>query len=776
MSGIKFHATSLYIANEQVAGANDPDNDRDNKKYSNQIAGSNDDDKQILAENYLPQNSISFLKFVNEKFNKYRATPESVHQTCDENVVNNYIISEPEFLRQQKLLGDYINNKTEYRGILIYWGLGTGKTGAAIYIANGMPDRQVVWLLPTKALLGTANEEIKKFGDKQYRRNPDYYKMSPSEQEAEDLRIDILISKRFKIMTYNSSKLINKLYQLDAQNEILDPSGILKLKNIQSEKNPLDNKLLVIDEVHNLLRQIIAEGSKTGSAIFHMIMEAKNLKIVTMSGTPIADDPYNLAALFNMLRGYMHVGKETYTLFPSDYEQFRQYFVNEDVNLIKNEKIFAERISGLVTFYNGIYDEKSEIFPRAVDHIVKCEMSAYQQSGYNEVRKKEVRADLNKQKMKGKLIKTTWKKPGRKSVMSSYRMNSRQRCNFVFPEYIERPKNMHLMSGEKKKLAILNALNDLKPEDLDPKKHLRKYSEKMYQVVTRIEASPGPVVVYSQFVELEGLNLLAKIMFNIGYRPYTSVSDTTEQFNRKFTPKFAYFTGKNNNKHDEIKKLYNDPKNSDGSLVKVLLINVVGIEGLNLKGTRQIHYMDEYWFEDRFRQVRGRGVRRCSHFHLPKEDRLVDVYRYHSVPSNRDHMLMEVGEKETTDEYLYNLAKTRTQLMDSFLEVLKYAAFDCELNYEHNKGVLTKKCMRCYTTPEMEKTRKMYAENIKLHMAPGSDYGCVPTQQRQLKKMIHDGETYYMDTVTKKLYQVHPETKVAIEAGFVNEAGRVILR
>jgi hypothetical protein len=351
------------------------------------------------------------------------------------------------------------------------------------------------------------------------------------------------------------------------------------------------------------------------------------------------------------------------------------------------------------------------------------------------------------------VIRAAWKKPGRKSAISSYRMNSRQRCNFVFPDYIERPKNLDLYSGDAKKKTIFNILNSLKPEDIDPNKNLRIYSEKVYQIVTRILAAKGPVMVYSQFIELEGLGIIERVLWQQGYRLYSSTKDV---------PKFAYFTGKTKLKHKEILRQFNDPKNHDGSLLKVLLINVVGIEGLNLKGVREIHYMEEYWFEDRFKQVRGRGIRTCSHWHLPPEERHVDVYRYHSVAKNKEDLLISVGETDTTDEYLYRLAKTRTQLSDSFLNVLKYAAFDCELNYEHNKSALTKPCMKCYSDDKTE--RKMYPADIKLHVSPGNSYGCIVTKTKRLKRTTIDGHEVLLDEETNKVFQKN-NNGIVVEVG-----------
>jgi hypothetical protein len=495
-----------------------------------------------------------------------------------------------------------------------------------------------------------------------------------------------------------------------------------------------------------------------------------------------------------MLRGYIRVGKEVFTLFPSDYQQFNNYFIDYDTNKIKNEKVFAERISGLVSYYHGIYDESSELFPRATDHVIKCVMSPFQQSGYNEVRKKEIGSERNSQNNKGialvlehttkpenpkdhkkeVMIKhkrnnavqaNAWKKPGRKGKISSYRMNSRQRCNFVFPDYIKRPKNMHLMSAEQKKEAILTTLNSLKLEDIDPKGNLRIYSEKMYQIVTRILAAKGPVLVYSQFIELEGLGILAKILWHQGFRLYNSA--------KQDVPKFAYFTGKTKLKHKEILRQFNDPKNFDGSLLKVLFINVVGIEGLNLKGVREIHYMEEYWFEDRFKQVRGRGIRTCSHWHLPEADRHVDVYRYHSVPANREDLIAVVGESETTDEYLYTLGRVRGELSDSFLNVLKYAAFDCELNYEHNKSVLPNGCMKCFGDQSL--ARKLYPPDIKLHLMPGNNYGCIQTKTKKLKKYNYEGIDYLLDEETQKLYMKN-EKGIVAEVGIILPSGTIKLR
>ena len=63
-----------------------------------------------------------------------------------------------------------MNPDTPFRGILLYHGLGSGKSGASIATSEGFHNRQIVIMLP--ASLRTNYEiEIEKFANIGYRRN-----------------------------------------------------------------------------------------------------------------------------------------------------------------------------------------------------------------------------------------------------------------------------------------------------------------------------------------------------------------------------------------------------------------------------------------------------------------------------------------------------------------------------------------------------------------------------------------------------------------------------
>ena len=66
---------------------------------------------------------------------------------------------------------DYINIYTPYRGLLLYHGLGSGKTCSSIAITEGLKnDKQIIVMTPA-SLRDNYIEELKKCGDFLYKKN-----------------------------------------------------------------------------------------------------------------------------------------------------------------------------------------------------------------------------------------------------------------------------------------------------------------------------------------------------------------------------------------------------------------------------------------------------------------------------------------------------------------------------------------------------------------------------------------------------------------------------
>ena len=63
----------------------------------------------------------------------------------------------------------------------------------------------------------------------------------------------------------------------------------------------LDNHVVIIDEVHNLISRMINPNSKTGTKLYNTMLNAKNVKYIFLSGTPIINKVYELGIMANLL-------------------------------------------------------------------------------------------------------------------------------------------------------------------------------------------------------------------------------------------------------------------------------------------------------------------------------------------------------------------------------------------------------------------------------------------------------------------------------------------
>lgn len=131
----------------------------------------------------------------------------------------------------------------------------------------------------------------------------------------------------------------------------------------------------------------------------------------------------------------------------------------------------------------------------------------------------------------------------------------------------------------------------------------------------------------------------------------------------------AMFTGdQTEDERKHIVESYNKGK------LPVLLISGAGSEGLDLKGTKLMQIMEPHWNEELIDQVRGRAIRYKSHDALPEDERHVEVQRFHSVPAPSwvDSMLgRHRGSDQSADEYLYNHAQKKRELLAPFLNAMQ---------------------------------------------------------------------------------------------------------
>jgi hypothetical protein len=311
----------------------------------------------LVASEYYLNNREKFVEFINKLFHKnYRAEimDESRVVSCEDRR------SAEEFglLTHQKIVKDYLNMYSPYRGLLLYHGLGSGKTCSSIAIAEGLKSDKRVFVMTPAFLRTNYMQELKKCGDDIYKRprhwkfvdavekpelipslaetlaipadyikkhdgawlvDPEkpsnYGELSPKEQGEVDAQLNEMIQAKYTFISYNGVRE-NRINELSLGYTV----------------NPFDNSVVIIDEAHNFVSRIVnhlkklpddteksgkdtkAKTAKTlikpedvpiALNLYRFLLDAVNVKIVLLSGTPIINYPNEIGVLFNILRGYI---------------------------------------------------------------------------------------------------------------------------------------------------------------------------------------------------------------------------------------------------------------------------------------------------------------------------------------------------------------------------------------------------------------------------------------------------------------------------------------
>lgn len=287
----------------------------------------------IKASSYYMDNREIFINFINSLFAPYKQELKETAETisCESRSEQDFSL-----MAHQKIVKDYLNTYTPYRGLLLYHGLGSGKTCSSIAIAEGMKDSKKIIVMTPASLRRNYYEELKKCGDIMYKKNQ-FWEFVASTKEniqtlstALNLSVDYInkqggawlinLKKKPNYSTLNSGdkeslekqldEMIRYKYQFISYNGLRRSQMRNLTTGIDGKINPFDNSVVIIDEAHNLVSRIVnKQGKRTEDSVtvelYELLMSADNVKIILLSGTPIINYPNEIAILFNIIRGYI---------------------------------------------------------------------------------------------------------------------------------------------------------------------------------------------------------------------------------------------------------------------------------------------------------------------------------------------------------------------------------------------------------------------------------------------------------------------------------------
>ena len=287
---------------------------------------------RVKISPYYMNNRRQFVQKIAKTFQPYSAQilAKSNEITCANRDQNVNI----DLLTHQLVVREYLNLYTPYRGLLLYHGLGSGKTCSSIAIAEGMKSQKRVYIMTPASLKMNFFSELKKCADHLYRKNqfwefvsiegqpelvaalskalqlprsyieshrgawfvdvkkaPNFGELSETDQKNIDAQLNEMIRVKYVDINYNGLNM-SKMNDLTKNNTV----------------NPFDHSVVIIDEAHNFVSRVvnkIGRPKSISSVLYHHLMNAVDAKVVFLTGTPIINYPNEIGVLFNMLRGYI---------------------------------------------------------------------------------------------------------------------------------------------------------------------------------------------------------------------------------------------------------------------------------------------------------------------------------------------------------------------------------------------------------------------------------------------------------------------------------------
>ncbi len=310
----------------------------------------------MKKSSYYMNNREKFVNFITSILEPYKdeITKMEKEGNCSRDESGN---EKNKLFIHQKIVRDYLNLYTPYRGLLLYHGLGSGKTCSSIAIAEGflhlssiifseglITPNKVVVMTPA-SLQSNYKKELRKCGNELYQKNQ-YWEFIDTKLNSEmvdtlsytlQLPLDFINSQggawfvdvkkpsNYEDLSELEKKSLNEqiTFMIDYKYSFINYNGIREARldalTNNNSTNLFDNKVVIIDEVHNFVSRIVNKIDKKqkgkdgkekqflSTRLYHYLMSAQNARIVLLTGTPMINYPNELGILFNILRGYIRV-------------------------------------------------------------------------------------------------------------------------------------------------------------------------------------------------------------------------------------------------------------------------------------------------------------------------------------------------------------------------------------------------------------------------------------------------------------------------------------
>tara|TARA_Y100000768_G_scaffold377716_2_gene351276 strand:+ start:4362 stop:8762 length:4401 start_codon:yes stop_codon:yes gene_type:complete len=615
----------------------------------------------------------------------------------------------------QLFVSHFISLNTPYNSVLLYHGVGVGKTCSSLLITDNFRDyvkkhKKKIYILTKTSVqadykkeLFNSNKEDNKLNknsffclsDKYLDEYNEFLHNNPNITNPKKKFLNSIVNEYYEI--YGYTEFTNRFKYIKDFDEITKNKEIHKY---------FSNSVFVIDEVHNLRdesQELNEDGTKASSKsnkesrefIYDIINSLKEpIKLILLSATPMYDKFDEIQFIINLLLA--NEKKDSI-----DLSTIRNYI--EDTSNVDLRNTIIEKTRGLISYIKG---NDPTIFPKILQpdesidvtftdetkrlltkfNVVPSIMSDYQKKMYLSINNAE---KVNKDDLKKKFSNIVFPlkdKDGETTLQNMYK----------FFELFKKDNNVYSIEDDKE---------DVVNEFLD---NIDKYSAKIHTIINNITSCKGKVFLYSRFVDADngGSILLSIILEKYGFHKKHYNSKTKQlgvknmlstKINENVIGHYIRTdgtTGKDT--FDEYIKHFNAEDNINGEQIKIIIGGTNMMEGVSLFNVRECHILDPWYNLSRNEQIVGRAVRSCSHKLLPFNKQNVTVFNHVAITEPIDTISIKENNtyyikyrEHKTNPYdndirTIQLACEKNDSIKTIEYLLKRNSIDCELNKSIN--------------------------------------------------------------------------------------------
>jgi superfamily II DNA or RNA helicase len=621
----------------------------------------------------------------------------------------------------QLMLKNYISQSTMYENVLLYHGVGVGKTLSSISIAEGFKEyvhnmgRRIVVLTKNKNIQRNfMNELLSKGTGDSYITDEQrelYFASASSrnpaiQQQKKDLvnRVYKEINKTYQFITYGT--FVNQI--LGAKEYIKDEygrntnkpkmtNGVAQRKRAKNEIRNLNNTVIIVDEAHNITNNDVY------IALQQVLGRSYNYRLVLLTATPMYDNPkeiFELSNLLNMKDEALQLPIRGDLLKPTGASQ--PLVVREQSAYINNSVLKGGIIhitsEGLGMLRKALLGKVSYIRPNTQTNpqkndmgqelipnrkgtvkVVYCPMSKLQYVTYLKALSADVKTDskwdIATAIQNLESAENTNEDEISMSKTSSLYKQSSDASTMIYPGG-QWGKDGFMSLFKKSENGYVPLDKTVLTTDIS------QFSSKLYLLLQNIAKSPGNAFIYSNYVNYGGTALIKQLLLANGYKEYRGKSSGSASSFVVFDNTTSVET------RERWRMLFNSSDNADGKYIKIVIGSPIMSEGITLKNVRQVHIVEPSWNMSRINQIIGRAVRNYSHADLPEEERTVDIYKYVSVfdTSKSSELIKDSAYANFfIDREKYVLSEEKDRSNKQVERMLKEVAFDCNLMKKRNE-------------------------------------------------------------------------------------------